>query len=189
MAPVLQRAVEASQRIFSSMSHVSCLSFFIVPTAFASLNFALWQHLSSAISTSMTDVLSFEGINCRTGPEATAIAWVIFALAIGSAASLLAEKRRNSRRPWELETSLGAASTNNTDAAEDAGPQPELPEQPPEPAWQSQMPANYAFLLYLVGQRERDIERTMRQRTAATWVDQNNRNNGVNPGYAETIHD
>ncbi|RYP00329.1 hypothetical protein DL766_007160 [Monosporascus sp. MC13-8B] len=152
--------------------------------AFAAFNVALWQHLSSAISASMTGVLAFEAVVCRTGPEAIALAWVSFVLAVGSVISLAIEKQRHLSSAWSLGTlSRDSVPTDNTNAEEDAGANIDTAERPPQPAWhQPQMLPNLAWLLYLTGQG--DPERTVRQRNTAMWVDPNDR---MHPGYAETI--
>lgn len=140
----------------------------------------------------MTSVLSFEVVLCQSGPEAIAIAWVGFVLTAGSFISLFIEKRRSlDRMVWPGWSSTDTTSAHDTVVEEEAGPNLEMPEHPPEPepTWQQpQMPPNIAWLLYLAGQ---NMERTVRQRNTATWVDRDDipRNGHMDPGYAETIHE
>lgn len=153
---------------------------------FAAFTAALWQHMSGAIYTSMAGVLAFDAVVCRTGPEAVAIAWVIFALATCGAITLIIEGRW---RPSALmsQESLAHSSSSGTgtvNAEEDAEANIDMAEQPPQPAWhQPQVLPNLAWLLYLTGQGG-DPEMTVRQRNTATWVHRDDR---MHPGHAETV--
>jgi hypothetical protein len=61
---------------------------------FSAFNVALWQHQASAISCSLTSRLVSPAVSCRLGSRSLAVAWVVFALAIGSVFFLALGKPR-----------------------------------------------------------------------------------------------
>lgn len=159
--------------------------FMIVLAIFAAFNAALWQHLSGAIYASMTGVLAFDTVICRTGPQAIAIAWAVFALVTCSAITLIVERRwrLSSARSQESLAHPLSSATGTINVDEDAEANIDMAEQPPQPTWhQPQVLPNLAWLLYLAGQG--DPEMTVRHRNTATWVHQDDR---MHPGYAETV--
>lgn len=150
----------------------------------AALNTAIWQHLSGAISTSMTGVLAFDAVVCRTGPGAIAMAWVTFILAVGIVFSLNVEMSYRLNAVSSLGTPSQVSAPTEHTRAEDAGENIDMAEQPPQPTWdQPQMTPNLAWLLYMAGQGVQ-FERPPRQHNTAAWVHQNGQ---MQPGYAETI--
>lgn len=76
---------------------------------FSAFNAALWQHQASAISCSLTPRLVSPVVSCRLGGRSLAVAWVVFALAIGSVFLLALEKPRV--KPV-IEASAGASEVS-----------------------------------------------------------------------------
>lgn len=188
MSPWLERGVSFLQQPVSFIGPTVYSSFVIMLVAFASFNVALWQHLSGAISASMTDILAFEAIICRAGPTAIALAWVSFVLAAVSVILLVIEKQRDLNRMWLLGIlSFESAPADNMNA-EDAGGNIDIVEDPPQSTWQQPQVLPFSVLLRYLGGQE-IFERTIRQRHTATWVDRNDQHDQMQPGYAETIVD
>lgn len=131
MGPWTERVVRFLQQPLSFIHPTVYSSFVIVIVAFSAFNVALWQHLSSAISASIIDVLAFEAVICRTGPGAIALAWVNFGLAAVSVILLVIEKHRHLNSTWLLGNLNFESMPSNDINAEDAGESIDMAEDPP----------------------------------------------------------
>lgn len=138
--------------------------------------------MASGFFNSTTKSLAYGAVSCRAGSEATAIGWLGFVIAAGNAMLIVFQRRRHLGGPW-IESMSTQASTYVSVREQEGDVGIEMEEQPPEPTWQQpQMSPNVALLLYLAGLR--DNESSVRHRSTAAWVDQNER---MHQGFAETI--